>query len=334
MSLQSLEWRKLPVRILPNNINATSSYYLDTIYDMLTGSVYYDGSARVGGSGSGWQNVTRFITGSNTEAVYCYPPFQTVLSQSVIFSAKNTTGTSSAATPPVLTNETAYGTGYIFGTLVKNASGSFTQWTSTFPFGSGSYSLGYTRATDFLGAGGKVIIYESKEAIALITQNTTGTRVFIAGAIIDPEQTSALVDAESDGRLYGVASSGNNTSINTAFLNSYTGTTDLFNHSGTAGAVKFVMFTPQANSTFTAQMEKYYTNIYGSYNTMSGKLVPAPLRCYGGTNNNFLGRMRDITAIKNSQSNQVLRDSVNNVIGFTISNLEGSTNNAVVLNYY
>jgi hypothetical protein len=332
MSLSPLLWKKLPVRILPNNLNATSSYYLDTIYDMLTGSVYHDGSTRVGGSGSAWQNVTKFITGSNTEAVYCNPPFLTAISQSVIFSAKNTTGTSSAATPPVVTNETAYGTGYIFGALVKNATGSFTQWTSTYPFGSSSFSTGYTRATDLLGAGGKIIIYESTEAIALLTQNTSGTRVFMAGAIIDPEQSSSFVDAESDNRLYGVVGTGNNVSIGTTFMTT-AGTTDLFTHSATAAAVKFVMFTPQANSTFTAQTEKYLTDIYGTYQTTSGRLVPAPIRCYGA-NSNFVGRLRDITIVKKSQSNQVLRDSSNNLVGFTISNLEGTPNQAVCLNYY
>ena len=84
MSLSPLQWRKLPVRVIATG-SISTSYFLDTVYDMLTGSVYHDGTARSAGVGSAWQNPTKYITGSNTEAVYCSPPLATELSQSVIF---------------------------------------------------------------------------------------------------------------------------------------------------------------------------------------------------------------------------------------------------------
>ena len=56
MSLQALQWRKLPIRTLALATGApTASFILNTIYDMLTGSLYHDGSTRTLGSGSAWQ---------------------------------------------------------------------------------------------------------------------------------------------------------------------------------------------------------------------------------------------------------------------------------------
>ena len=208
MSLPALQWRKLPVRVIST---ASISNTLDIIYDMLTGSLYHDGSTRTLGSGSAWQMPSKFVTGSNTEAVYVFPGFQTAISQSVIFSGKSSTGAISSATPTVVTNETAYTSPILHGAVVKNASGSFTQWTSQNPFGSGSYSSGYARIVRPAGfvATEKLTIYESKEAISVVFYNPTSVLSTAAaiGAVLDPEQSSSYA-AESDGRVYGIATSG------------------------------------------------------------------------------------------------------------------------------
>lgn len=348
MSLSPLQWRKLPVRVIATG-SISTSYFLDTIYDMLTGSVYHDGTARSAGVNSAWQNPTKYITGSNTEAIYCSPPLATELSQSVIFSAKNTTGAVTSATPAVVTNETAYAAGVIHAAVVKYATGSFTQWTSLFPFGSSSYSSGYARlvkAADFT-TGEKVIIYESTEAIAVVAYNpsTPANNVVIAGAIIDPEQSVSAYDTETDGRIYGVATSGTATSgvtgISSTFLTDALDSPQgsLFNHStlgngASAGYSRFVIFTPNFTSLSTISMERNLANVYtATYTTLSGRLVQVPIRCYGRATSNFIGRLRDITITRPILSNQIVKDGSNNIVGFTLSTSEAAANHTAVFDY-
>ena len=363
MSLQPLEWRKLPTRIFPTNMTATSSYFLDTIYDMLTGSFYSDGSTRVIGSGSAWQTPTKFVTGSNTEAVYVFPGFQTVISQSIIFASKNTTGAVSSGTPPTLFGSRAssagtpaitIGTGNLYAALVKNASGSFTQWTSRHPFGSGSYSMGYTAMTALPAGLDKLVIYESKEAIAVVTQTAAqDAQIFIAGAIIDPEQTTTSIDAEIDNRLYGCVASANLVQayqnvfipISSTFLTTSTGTAynnfleHLADYDGNSAvgafnkASKFVMLQPQTTSSFGTNIEKFSNNTFATPNPIDIN-IETPLKCYATTlSNNFVGRLRDIVAIKNRTNNETLRDPNNRIVGYTISKNETSQNHAVCLKY-
>ena len=352
MSLPALEWRKLPVRVIST---ASISNTLNTIYDMLTGSLYHDGSTRILGSGSAWQMPNKFVTGSNTEAVYIFPGFQTAISQSVIFSGKSGTGASSSATPTVVTNENPYPQGnagfpLLHVAVVKNASGSFTQWTSNYPFGSGSYSSGYVRIelTANFSATEKLTIYESKEALAVIIYNPTTsiTKPGIAGAILDPEQSSSFM-AESDGRVYGVAGCGAATGIQQSI--SSTIFTDppqtnlnssLFNHSPTAQSTnnayaKFVTFAPGLTSLNTIAMDRNLTDIYGTtYTTLSGKLVDVPIRCINTSTNYFAGRLRDISMIRSFPSSLVVKDASNNILGFTLSaNETTGTNNTVLFNY-
>jgi len=348
MSLQALQWRKLPVRTLALATGApTASFILNTIYDMLTGSLYHDGSTRTLGSGSAWQMPTKFITGSNTEAVYVYPGFQTVVSQSVIFSAKSP-GASSSAVPPTILNENAYTGSFLYMASVKNASGAFTEWTSRYPFGSSSYSTGYS---PFISAGNiannhKIVLYESKEALCVYMYHPAyaATTISVVGAIIDPEQ-SASYDTEIDGRIYGVASVGSCTTsgstsngINTGFVTLSTTVANPFTHSTNANNSttyypRFVVFFPQNQSILTVRAEKFLTSHYTNYTTYSGKLVRTPVYCYSLSASTFLGRLRDISVVKNMVGNAVVRDSSNNIVGFSFGANETTANNAMILNY-
>ena len=377
MSLQPLEWRKLPDRIFPANITATSSYFLDTIYDMLTGSFYSDGSARVIGSGSAWQMPTKFVTGSNTEAVYVFPGFQTEISQSVIFACKSKTGAVSSATVPVVTGSRtstlSYGrfvlsTGSLYGAVVKNAIGSFTQWTSQTPFGGSSYSSGYASVTVLPSALDKMIICESKEAIAVITQTSVASvQIFIAGAIIDPEQTTTSIDAESDNRLYGLISAAD---LKTAQYESYqvagfdntfltssnlwTPLTQVYDYNDPSNVggneacwktPKFVIFNPQTSSFITPSAEKFLTNTFAIPNPIDVN-IESPIRCCTSNfsadssrlwafrgNSNFLGTLRDIVAIKNRSNGETIRDPNNKIIGYTISSVGSAQNHTLCLKY-
>lgn len=345
MALPPLQWRRLPVRTVSGQ--TTTSYFLDTIYDMLTGSLYYDGSPRVIGSNSAWKNTTKFVTGSNTEAVYTFPPTDTEMSQSIIFAGKNYVGASSTAAVPLVTNGdtpdfTVTGRDILMANVKLAPSESFTQWTSLYPFGSSSYSTGYVTLTKCYSFAfpanynSKITIYESKEAMAVIVSFTNAyCHAVVAGAIIDPEQASTSIDAEVDGRLYAIATSGASATdgsrvsgLNPNFMSFTADTTavnsgSLFSHSTTAiGAAahypKFVGFTPQQQSTFTIMAEK--TNVTTiAYPSFSGKVVQIPIKCTGKTNNYYLGRLRDINSVKPFLLNQVITNESNNTIGYAIA---------------
>jgi hypothetical protein len=325
---------------------------------MLTGSLYHDGSTRTLGSGSAWQMPSKFVTGSNTEAVYVFPGFQTAISQSVIFVSRGQVGASSSlSSPPTVTQENSFSSSFIYIGCVKNASASFTQWTSIYPFGSGSALLGYVpfAQTNQISANHKIVLYESKEALAVYMYDTTKGQfsaiVGMAGAIIDPEQSGSSSDTEIDGRLYAVANtgvatlSGSQSGIGNRFVSDISGeNANLFQHSTTAnvttaGYPRFVYFSPNTTTGLTAtstkNMNTYLPVIlnYSNYTTLSGKLVRTPVYCHSHTAGTFLGRLRDISVIRQMPSNAVVRDSSNNILGFSIGNSESTAGQAMLLNY-
>jgi hypothetical protein len=273
----------------------------------------------------------------------------------VIFSAKSSVGTVSAATPPILRNENTYSASFLWATVVKNATGSFTEWTSLFPFGTGSFSIGYTRfsALGQMVVGEKIVIYESKEAIAVSFYNPVSNvnHMVIAGAILDPEQATSLYNTEIDGRLYGITTCGTTygAAASTIGMNPLFHTVGNFNltcslfydttavATTTAAAAKFHMFTPRIqSSSIGLTSEKYLLNPYSSYTTISGKLVQNPVRCISNADysGSFVGRIRDINIVKNLPNNTILRDSSNAVIGFAISaNDTGSNSHTYLLDY-
>lgn len=347
MSLQTLEWRKLPVRIFQSA--QTVSTVLDIVYDMLTGSLYFDNTTRVPGSGSAWSIAGEFITGSNTEAVWCTPPYKTELSQSIMFSGKNLTGLISSGSPVLAPSQSAFTAGYLYASCIKNSSGSaFTQWTSTFPFGSGSASTGQAVCSQLLsgiGLADKITVYESKEAIALFIYDTgANTHAgVIAGAVIDPEQSdpTSSFDAEVDGRLYGIITT--DVAMSSTFMTATGNAATLFlsqNPASSTGA-RFVSFLPNSRTLMDVCTEKYSSdNNFGpsvNYSTLSGKFVKTPLKCgksEGTSNGYYIGRLRDISLIKNSPSGLVVRNNTNgNIIGFTIGSSEAAANDTIMLNY-
>ena len=347
MSLQPLEWRKLPTRTL--QVSQSASTMLNTIYDMLTGSVYFDGSARNIGSGSAWQQVTKFVTGSNTEAVYCFPPVSTEVSMSVIFTGRQTSAPSSSAAAPTASLETVPFPGFLYAAVSKGAaSASFTQWTSAFPFGSSSVSTGYTQmslATSLYGVTDKITIYESKEAIA-VTFYRPATSILngvIAGAIVDPEQSTptSSFDAEADGRLYGMVNfpaAGLSATFMTAATTFLTQATTLATAQN-GDQPRFVVFKPADRFTMGATTDKHSVGLAPGirYTTISGKFVDTAIKCArfdDGAVTSYLGRLRDITMTKNTPLNYIIRDNTTgNIAGYVISANESGVNNAVMLNH-
>lgn len=333
MSLPVLEWKKLPSF---TTLSASStSDFLNIVYNMLTGSTYFDGSARTIGSGSAWSGSKAFITGSNTEAILCYPPVRTALSQSILVVGKNSVGASSGGTPTMTTAEAALSTDCIGVGLSKN-SGTFTNWTGSLPMGAGSSFSGYTKLNSSVITTYtvlKITIYESKEAIAFdvgTSANPTTNLFIIGGALIDPQQTVTSTEAESDNRIYGMLRS-TNSGPNINFLAT---SGEFLDQNGTTTLSKSVYFLPQQSSLRPMSSPKYVSATYfTTFVSLSGKLTKLPIYMIDSNLYSFLGTLRDIYAIRNSSNNLVFRDGSSNIVGFTISASDGSSNNAILLSY-
>jgi len=335
MSLPALQWRKLPVVTISSAIS--SSDYLRTINNMLTGSTYFDGSARTVGSGSAWSSSIAYTTGSNVEAVLCYPPLTTQLSQSVLITTKATSGAASGGTPTMITNEGSFIAGGFAVGLSKN-SGNFTNWTGSTPMGISSSFTGYVHMTAialYTYASNKITIYESKEALILnIGNSSTPTLNYfvMCGALYDPQQTTTSVDAELDNRLYGILRGIYNSGIGASFLSN---NGDFIDHNTSVSLCKHVMFTPQQSTLKTMYCTKFNASSFSSAGLVSntGKLVKLPLYFVEITTGNFQSTMRDIYAIRASANNLIFRDGSSNIVGFTISRLDTSANDAILLSY-
>ena len=326
---------------------------------MLTGSLYINGATRVIGSGSAWSASGKFTTGSNTEAVYCRPPVpNTFLSQSVIFSTKNSAAPFSSATPPVITNEAAYSASVFHAACVRNATGSFTEWTSQFPFGSSSYSTGFARGFNavYYVSASKISIYESKEAIAVALYHPTvsASAIILAGAIVDPETegVTSSFDSEQDGRLYGVATSGCTfgAAVNTpttlvsnfwsiasngtqfgAFLSHDSSTSNTG-----SGYPKFVILKPRDNAIYTISKEGSTFNyvLSSSFLTLSGSIAQTNVTCFDTINFKFVGRIRDISPTRPQYNNTIVRNPAGTIIGYALSGNETIvTNNTALFNH-
>jgi hypothetical protein len=306
---------------------------------MLTGSTYFDGSARTIGSGSAWSGSKAFVTGSNTEAILCYPPLRTAMSQSVLIVGKSTTGATSGGTPTVTTAEGSFAADQLGMGLSKN-SGTFTNWTSSLPMGPSSSFSGYIKPINALSGIStlKITIYESKEAIVLdVGNNNTNPTVnciCICGAIIDPQQTVTSTEAESDNRIYGLIRS--SYSLSTGVENNFLGSSGVFlDHHGSVATVKAVYFVPQQSSLKTMASTKFVSTSYlSSLLSISTKLVKLPIYYINDTTTySFLGTLRDVYAIRDSNNNLIFRDGSSNIVGFTISKSETAANNAILLSY-
>ncbi len=267
----------------------------------------------------------------------CYAPLRTALSQSVLIVGKSTTGTTSGGTPTMATNEGSLATNQLGIGLSKN-SGTFTNWTSSLPMGPSSSFSGYIRPIISISTIStlKITIYESKEAIILNVgngnTNPTTNYVGMCGAIIDPQQTIISTEAESDNRIYGLLRSDHSFGVNTSF---YGAAGNFIDHNSSASNPKALYFVPQLSSLKTMQCIKPI--VYAQLSTLtsiSGKLVKLPLyMTNSATPYSFVGTLRDVYMIRDSNNNLIFRDGSSNIVGFTISASETSANNVILLSY-
>ena len=342
MALSTLNWKKLPTVTTATNLANTASVtiVLNAIANMLTGSTYFDGSSRTPGTGSAWKYNGKYTIGNNTEAVYCTPPTLTALSQSLILAGRNTTGQVSTGTPTVMSGDAGFSTNYLYAGVSKlSRIGSIptgAAWTGSKPMGAQSSFTGFGYVMSSITSLNrvKINIYESQEAICMILgENATPTinGAFIAGAYLDPQTSTVQTgssDYENDGRLYGLTK--------TRQVYQYMVASDYYflsNKGGSdpSGYPIHSVLTPNVIGTVVqSDLELLSTPPGTSYGTRSNKFVKHSLLATTTARTVFLGTYRQIVTSKNYQNGLVLRDGSNNLVGYTLSNRDDQSGQAII----
>jgi hypothetical protein len=340
MALVRNTWKFLPPYTVPITSQSRVDGLLDGIFFLFNTSSYADGTARVTGSGVAWSFYkTSSIINGVTEVVYGYPATMSVMSQSVIFAGSASAPTISL---PAMTTNASFVANALYVAVQKQANWSqYRSWLSGSIFNSGSSgvntgSLAKTGSgfAPIIGASitgiGVINAWECGESVAIACHTTSSTATAtalsfagIAGAFIDPESGDTTVDAEIDGRLYAVATSG--LVVGLTFLSL---TTDFLNHSATAGNSKFVFIQPNSDNKIALNLLETRTITYLT-TSPRGSLISFPLYVKDVTNR-FIGRLREIEAIRNSVSGYVLRTSSSD-LGYVVGASNAAAANAVML---
>lgn len=339
MSLYSFNWKFLPPYTIPIVSQSRIDGVLDSIYATFTSPTYADGTSRISGSGVAWSfNKTSSVISASvvgvTTAVWCYPATMSVLSQSVMFMG---TASAPAILPTMATNATFTANG-LYVALQKYANPfEYRLFNSSSLFNSGSSgtsrisSSGFAPIMQTFSSIGTIHAWECQEAIAValsITGSAVATALTfggLAGAFVDPESTNTTVDCEIDGNLYGVATSG--TTIGTTFLNT---TTDFLNHNVTAGNSKFVIYYPGTDVVKATAALVEVRNMNSLILSPKGSLIGFPNYVKDFVNGRFLGRLREIESIRNSQTGMVFRTTGSD-IGYAMGSSNIASLNAVML---
>lgn len=340
MPLYPLNWKFLPPYTVPIVSQSRIDGILNGIFSTFNSPTYADGTSRVSGSGVAWsfRSTSSVDSGSVrgvTTAVWCYPATMSVLSQSVMFM-----GTASAPVllPSMTTNATFAANG-LYVAVQKFANPfQYRIFNSSSLFNSGSSNTSTVSSSGFapifqtFSNVGTIHAWECQEAIAIAFSQTSSGGVAtaltfgaIAGAFIDPESTNTTVDCEIDGNLYGIATSG--TTIGATFLNT---TTDFLNHNVTAGNSKFVIYYPGTDVVKATAALVEVRNLNALMLSPKGSLIGFPNYVKDAVNGRFLGRLREIESIRNSQTGMVFRTTGSD-IGYAMGSSNVASLNAVML---
>jgi hypothetical protein len=370
MRLQKLNFRKLPTQ---QNLNITNPFeVLDLIYSGFASAVYADGSPRSTGSAYAWSPVRETVSGS-TQAVYCIPPTSgNALNQRVIFAGA--TGTGALSPSPTMLRDTYTGNSIYAGISKFSAVYTGWNQSSPFVTGVfGGYTQLLCSGSVKGGQLDYINIWESPETFMIQCLSTPDTTYNSAitngmaycGALCDPESSNIIVDAETDGRLYGISMGGNQSGIGNAGNILYTGqsfgatnpsaTTSYFYSWNTTVATTIsspqlfyclvpgsgafgsqALFGAAFNTAFSATGALTITrsNSRGQVPILAMNNRPATFSP-NFVNPSFLGRVRETDMCLGYLSNDiVVRDSGNNVLGYSISTSRNlSTSTALFLPY-
>lgn len=370
MSLQKLTFRKLPTQ---QNLNLTNPFQvLDLIFSGFASTVYADGAPRSTGTAYAWTPVRETVSGS-TQAVYCVPPTSgNALNQRVIFAGA--TGTGAPFPSPTMLRDTYAGNNIYVGISKFSSVYTGWNQSSPFVTGVfGGYTQllcsGAVRGSqlDYIN------IWESPETFMIQCLSTADTTYNSAitngmaycGAICDPESSNIVIDSETDGRLYGISMGGNLSGIGNSANILYTG--QAFGASNPSATTSYFYSWNTTVASTTSSPSLFYCMVPGSgangsqalfgsaFNTIfaqTGSLTITRSNSRGQVpilamnnraatfsadfiNPSFLGRVRETDMCLGLFANDiVVRDSGNNVLGYSVStSRNSSTSTALFLPY-
>jgi hypothetical protein len=336
MALPALTWRQLPVQTLAAGYTITT--LLDAIYTALGSTTYVNGAARTPGSGVAW-TVSRFQSASVTQAVYAYPPTNT-LTQQVILA-----GATSLKTPTMAASASGFAVNTLYGALAKNA-GAFSSWDAAAPFTSGQFS-GYVGVHTVQATYGLAVrVYESQDGIFVLINaaTTASSNYFFAGGLVDPETGDTTSDAESDGKLYTLGC-GNVTLGTVQFeggLGGAAAASKMFAHQYASAATsannKCLAFTPGGSTLLGLSRTARYTMMGTAFSSRAGKYARLPIILsvtdtalnYTDPPITYAGRLREICLTRKAVSGSTLRSSGTDV-GYYASDDVSSAAGCVIL---
>lgn len=290
MSLTTLSHRKWATVTVTTS---TCPGLLDHIYTAITQANDYAGVAIPSAL-----TVTKYQNAGTTEAIYGTFGAGSALTPKFLIAGVN------AARTPLMSSSTngshTWTANYLMAGLTKNA-GAFATWDhATQPFTSGS-PIGLCKFFDASVAAAKVHAYVTAESVWVLIETATGT-VFGAGigALLDPESASSG-SAESDGRLYSVVVSG--TTAIASNINTANGV--FLYHSASNNAVHFLTLQPGSSSCL--RTSRLHTALASTTTTLinrDSEPIALPVYCYDGTNDKFLGRLREVTVVRDAKLGQ------------------------------
>lgn len=279
---------------------------LDAIYNALTASTYYDGTARTAGSGQAW-TATKEISGV-TVALRCHPPTGSPATGLAMAFAGVTAG---APTPQMLASDT-FATNMLLAGTFRNVPGSPTWngWDNATPYSSANFT-GYSRIYDTGGlTADKILVIESAETLFVAVRNAAAgglMGVYHGGATIDPLDSAR---AETSGRLIVHCGSGTAAQVSTGF---HTLTTNggLWIHVAANGSPKCVAFdyTTSDNTvkTLHCQPINATTGISATnQDTTSGYYLAFPTYCYYLTDLQLAGPIRQVYRVSDMAGHPVI----------------------------
>lgn len=302
---------------------------LNTITTAFSSNTYADGTARNAGTDCAW-TATTFLNASVPVAVSLAPPSSS-LSQRIIYAG----GSTSPSPSPTMIGSDVYSNSnnrVVFGLAKNTIDGTYVNWSNSNPYTSGSFT-GYAGICNTTNLS-FIHVYESQETVMTIFElNTNQVQIGLAGALLDPETTTAG-NFESDGKIYGVSSSGY-LAAGTVINNSYgtVGTQNFLSYGGvTAGYAKTYIFNFNSGGIINITNKSIGpspTNNNHFKNT-SGEFVRQQIFMEAGGGGLFYGRLREITTFPIGLS--FTKFAISNVVnGFIIGSNSTSTSQCLLL---
>lgn len=289
MSLASLAHRKWATVTVTTS---TCAGLLDHIYTAITQANDYAGVAIPSPL-----TVTKYQNAGTTEAIYGTFGAGSALTPKFLIAGVN------AARTPLMSSSTngshTWTANHLMAGLTKNA-GAFASWDhASQPFTSGS-PIGLSKFYDASVAAAKIHALVTAESVSVFVETAAGAFLGTGiGALLDPETTSST-SAESDGRLYSVVVSG--TSAIGAGIHGGSG---LLYHNASNNGTHFLTLKAGTSSCLrTSRLSSQTPSTTTTLTNWDSEPVALPIYCYDTAGDRFIGRLREITVVRDAKMAQ------------------------------